>query len=153
MLATVKPFDHRLHEQGVRDLSLPEEELNEVQGFGFGDNTGEALMQSVTMSTHAYVILKDDKVVGVYGIRECEDGSASMWMMCSLEATQPVRHFYTECKRIVDQAVVTYGIVHNYVWEGHHRSIRWLKHLGFYVNPCTVTFADGKRFHPIYLAK
>lgn len=110
----------------------------------------EAVMESYFSSTIARVIMSDDSTpVGVTGV--CGD---RIWLLGTTELANNKSHRWqlaVHGRQWVQHCIdVVGGPIGNHVYAQNRLAIRWLKHLGFVVEPAAPYGAKSASFHPFW---
>ena len=93
----------------------------------------QAIIQSMMCSTEAKTGIADDQVVCIFGVAPVNllCGQAMPWMVGSNLIDKYARIFLTHDKNIVDDWLMVYPHLFNYVDARNTKAKKWLKRLGF----------------------
>ncbi len=94
-----------------------------------------ALAESVEQSSVCAAILLDDVPAGIIGFAYEGGLGATAWMLGTDVLTSEARKMVVEGRRITDAWTHEVPVLHNFVSVDHTDSIRWLKAIGFTVDP------------------
>lgn len=130
-------------------LSLREADRRELRAASGEDVLG-TLIESVKMSQHSLCVTKKDGTVlllGGCGASPNPDWGIP-WMVCTDEAERYAVRLVRDAKAHVAEWASNYSRLFNYVHAENHKSIEWLRRLGFTVEPSATAFGQsGARFH------
>lgn len=73
------------------------------------------------------------------------------WMLASPTLSRIRKTFLRECRQYVEDMLLRYGHLENYVWAGNTVHIQWLKWLGFTIEPAKPHGIDSQPFHRFYM--
>lgn len=98
---------------------------------GMAPNIGLQISIANSLEVHSYIV--DDKVTAISGLSTPDylGDIACPWLLCSDEIRKHPRLFLESTRQWMYEQLDVYPILQNVVWVGHHRSIKWLKWLGF----------------------
>ena len=131
--------------------NLREEDKVEVY-LSHGISAREACMDSYCYSTMFQIFAGDDgEPLGITGIWE-----TSIWLLAKDGLTATKSHRWQLCtlaRQWVDLCVAEVGEpIGNFAYSGNKKSLKWLKHLGFTVEPPEPHGAKGAMFCPFWRA-
>lgn len=111
-------------------------DVNELLATGYW-NAEEALHDSVAHSTQAWAGFVDGEIVCMFGVcpRNLVMGEGSPWLLSTDKIVQHQKIFLRRCKFFVDQMGRDYNQLINYVDARNTVAIRWLRWLGFDIEP------------------
>ena len=108
------------------------------------------LIESIALSDEAWAFIADGKVHDVMGV--VNEGTYGVpWMLGSGEVFNHKKAVLQLPFEYVRNWVEKYGKLLNIVHTENHRSIRWLKYIGFTIEP-PLEF-NGHFFHPFTMSK
>jgi hypothetical protein len=131
--------------------NLREEDKVEVY-LSHGISAREACMDSYCYSTMFQIFAGDDgEPLGITGIWE-----TSIWLLAKDGLTATKSHRWQLCtlaRQWVDLCVAEVGEpIGNFAYAGNKKSLKWLKHLGFTVEPPEPHGVKGAMFCPFWRA-
>lgn len=94
-----------------------------------------ALVEGVRTSAESWVVTDDGVVFCLGGIREADDGSGIIWLLGSDEVSKHPKDFLLASRRMVECWQKEYSLIHNFVGANSHESKRYLRWLGFVIEP------------------
>lgn len=114
---------------------VPEMRIHDKFEFeNAGVDPTEAVMESVRQSAAAWSALVDGKVACMWGVKEESLVTGGrLWLITTPIVEKHPYRFLVESKRIVDDLIVTYQFLYNYVDAQYETSVRWMQWLGFEV--------------------
>ncbi len=107
----------------------------------------EALLLCLQSASHAYSLMIDNKVVGMFGVSPVEEGVGSPWMLCSDEAHRASAQFLRINQKWVDVLQSKYPLLMNYVDARNTKAIRWLRWCGFRLIALRPYGVEGRPFY------
>jgi len=109
----------------------------------------EALQVSVACSSETFAGLADGRVICVFGVASATLLSVMgiPWMLGSEELPKHARAFLRRNKSYIRWLKSEYKLLANYVDSRHTDAIRWLKWLGFKLDPALPFGPDQVPFH------
>jgi hypothetical protein len=130
------------------DLSedLRKTDLDEIAAHT-GDDPSVALITSVMVSDHAWVILDGEDPIAAFGCAPTDDPKAAqVWMLGSDRMDEPANAvgILRLSKSYMDAMQVTYEVLYNYIDCRNDRSMRWLRWCGYEVFETVPEFGVGK---------
>lgn len=115
-----------------------------------GTSVLDTLIESVKMSQHSLCVTdKDGSVLLLGGCGASPNPDWGIpWMVCTDEAERHAVRLVRDARTYVAEWASHYSRLFNYVHAENHKSIEWLRRLGFKVKPTATAFgAYGARFH------
>lgn len=108
-----------------------------------------ALLEGVAVSTLAYTAMVDGEPVCIFGVapRSLLTGEGLPWMLATDGLQQIERVLARMSKPVVEAMLDAYPMLGNWVDARNTRTIRWLKWLGFTVEPAAPFGAEQLPFH------
>ena len=97
------------------------------------------VVYSIVHSEKGYAAILDDKPVAVFGIH-----NGLIWLVATDDIAKYPVTFYRLSKNLFQSLKSGYSFLHNWVHEDNHLSLRWLKWLGFHVEP------EVNHFHHVW---
>ena len=154
--STGKPYARLATREDAIELAknLRKEDLGEIaHGSGLPPET--ALRYALAISNIAYAVMKEDRVVALFGIAEDlhwdnQVGTGHPWMLASPELTSIRKSFLRECRGYVQGWLDHHKALEGFVWSKNEVHIQWLKWLGFQFDepaPYGITNELFMRFH------
>ena len=77
------------------------------------------------------IVNPKNKPVGIFGVRDCEDGTGIIWLLATDELAKIQIAFLKECREVVKVLNKKYKILWNFVDCRNQLHIKWLKWCGF----------------------
>lgn len=99
----------------------------------------QSLIDAVAKSYESWTYLHNGKVFAIGGICEGEDGSGIIWQLGSDEVAKHRKDFLLVSRELVDGYKEMFELIHNFVGQNSHESKRYLRWLGFVIDPGIVT--------------
>ena len=93
------------------------------------------VVYSIVCSEKGYAAVLDDKTVAVFGVH-----NGVIWLVATDDIAVHLITFYRLSKKIFQHLKHGYSILHNWVHVNNTLSLRWLKWLGFHVEPAVNDF-------------
>lgn len=120
-----------------------------------GKNPYMELLESWDNSTLKWSIIKNDVVIGVFGVTELLENKniGIPWLLGSDEMLNIKKFFVKRCAKYIKQMSDRFPTLCNYVDKRNTASIRWLKWSGFEISPAEPFGFEGKPFHLIMLKR
>lgn len=137
VVAASKPYTRLATREDAIRLSqnLRKEDLEEIEhGTGLPPQT--ALLYCLSVSNIAHAVIKEDRIVALFGIAEephwdSSRGRGLPWMLASPELPSIRKSFLRECKGFVQGWLEYHGELEGHAWSKNTVHIQWLKWLGF----------------------
>lgn len=151
MIVEMKPTEFLLSMIGESLRDDDKAEMLAVTGLGVDESL--ALLVHASPSALVGVQYREDEAyaLGMFGIDEHRDGTASPWMIGCDALDDAGFEFARAAKERVEGWKASYPVMWNYVHAENSRAIEWLCELGFEVNEHAVNYgAKGelfRRFH------
>lgn len=113
----------------------------------------EALTKGVEMSHHCSVVVIDGKPCGVVGLVVINilGGTGVPWLLATDDAVKYKRIFINNCKQGVEDMRTVCPNLMNFVHADNKLSIKWLKWMGFTIEPSEPIGKDGAHFHKFHI--
>lgn len=111
---------------------------------------GDALGRAVLLSSHVWVWAdENNRPLAVFGAAPVSllDGIGSPWLLGTEGMFEHPRTLVADGRRYLQRMQAIYSELFNYVDARNDRSIRWLKRIGFTVQPARPYGAMGLPFH------
>ena len=104
----------------------------------------DALLLSLECATECNTIIHDDKVIGMFGVGDCEEsGNGIPWMLASEEINDISFQFLRESRYWIKRVQKNYPLLYNYVAAENTVAVQWLRFLGFKFIREIEDFMDG----------
>lgn len=131
---------------------MREEDVEECKQMS-GDSPLVALQRGVSISSYSSVIVLDGTPCAVVGlvVRSVISGEGVPWMLATRAAVKHRRIFINNCKAGLSDMLNVCPNLSNYVHAKNVVSVRWLKWMGFTMEPSEPIGVDGSHFHRFYL--
>lgn len=116
--------------------NLRKADIREIYA-AFGLVPKEALITSLELSTHAWAGEIDGELICLFGVGPTSmlTGDGSPWMVGTDKIEKHAILFLRFCKPVVEDMQNTYSVLTNWVDARNKNTIRWLKWLGFTIEP------------------
>lgn len=121
-------------------------DIAEVRAAGH-EHMDVVLAESIAASAEAWAYEVNGTVHAIMGLVEVTGGVP--WLLGSNELFKQGRDLLTLPQPFLERWLAKYGVLANMVHTDNHRSIRWLKHLGFTIGEAFQL--NGHSFHPFYM--
>lgn len=95
----------------------------------------KALVEGVRASYESWSFLHGGRVFAIGGIREAADGSGIIWQLGSDDVAKHKRDFLLASRELVEEYKTMFELIHNFVGQNSHESKRYLRWLGFTIEP------------------
>lgn len=129
--------------------NLRESDVTELRLWN-GSTPAAAVLSSVSCSQVINTVMVGDVPAGLCGVNR-----GRVWLFGTnlLTASQrEVRSSVRFSREWVRLQARRFGQLFNYVWSGNAISLRWLRWLGFTIEPSRPMGLAGASFHPFHLA-
>lgn len=110
----------------------------------------DAIANTVLRSSHVWIaVAGDGEPIAIFGVAPISmiDGIGSPWMLSTERVYEHPRALVTEARRYLSAMRETYPTLYNFVDARNDKSIRWLKRLGFALQPAAPYGPAGVPFH------
>jgi hypothetical protein len=109
-----------------------------------------ALMEGLVWSAETWTARIDGEVACMWGVRQADvlGWTGVPWMLGSEAVAANASTLLRQSRLIVDRWRGMYPVLRNMVDARHHRSIRWLRWLGFTIGDARPMGFAGLPFHP-----
>lgn len=108
----------------LRDVDV--HEIHEMTGL----TPDFPVVYSIVMSEIGFAAFIDDRLVAVFGVH-----NGLIWLVGTDDIARYPVTFFRKSKEIFQDMKQGYSILHNWVHVDNTLSLRWLKWLGFHVEP------------------
>lgn len=128
---------------------LREADLQELAASrGANVHPSDAISRAVLLSSHCWVAAGANPIA-IFGIAPVSllERIGSPWLLATDEAFEHPRALVTQGRRYIDQMRRSYSRLFNYVDARNDKSIRWLRRLGFVMQPAEPYGVEGEPFH------
>ena len=117
------------------DLSeeLRQSDLDEIKA-STGEDPATAVVASVMVSDHAWMVLDDEDPIAVFGCAPTDDPSAALvWMVGSDRMDEPENALgiLRLSRRYKDAMHRTYPVLYNWIDARNEKSLKWLDWCGY----------------------
>lgn len=129
--------------------NLREGDRQEVEAVR-GPDVADALARAVLRSSHCWTAVGEDGTpIALFGVVPVSllSGRASPWLLATEQAHEHPRSLVTEGRRYLSIMRAIYPNLYNYVDARNDKSIRWLRRLGFTLQPARPYGVAGLPFH------
>jgi hypothetical protein len=118
-----------------------------------GQTPLQALQRGSKMSHHCSVVVVNGRPCAVVGlvVTSVLTGTGVPWLLATDYAVKQRRIFINNCKQGLDDMMQVCPNLKNFVHADNTTSIRWLKWMGFTVEPSQPIGKDGAHFHRFYI--
>lgn len=108
-----------------------------------------ALTRSLSLSSHAFAIRAEGEVIGLWGVGPLSllGGIGCPWMLASDGVTRHAGAFLRGCRASLAFARACYPRLENRVDARNALAIRWLRWMGFHLDPALPFGPLGLPFH------
>lgn len=110
-----------------------------------------AVHGSLFLSEHSYTVLIDDKPVLIYGVQpeSLVSDTGVVWLLATDDISKITKTFIKQSRATFLELIRDYEVVYNYVYMNNKIALRWLKWLGFSIEPAKSLGALGADFHKV----
>ena len=110
----------------------------------------QALANGLAMSSRAWTVFFDGEVAAMWGVAPLAllSDTGAPWLLSSPAVDRHPVTFLRGSRALVDDIQDGYAVLRNYVDARYARSIRWLRWLGFTVEPPVPIGPEKLPFHP-----
>lgn len=122
------------------------DEIKAMTGF----STKIAVAFSIASSAPGYAVELFEKPVAIFGAGYVNDNLGTPWLLATDIISQYPLHFYRISRDIFTEIKRKYKRLENYVDARNKLSLKWLKWLGFNIEPPLIMGYEGKPFHKIW---
>ena len=148
-------YDRRpatLSGDSLRDLGLIMKNLRDADMeeayLISGGTPWTALMDSVSNSDEAWIEYADGVPVAAYGVGADDSGNGYPWMVGTKGLERHRKQVMRESRKKIAEWRPWYASFGNFVFARNTTAIRWLKRLGFTINPAIPVGPFVAPFHP-----
>lgn len=115
----------------------------------------EALTEGLTHSDYSAIAMHDDEPLIMFGLvkRDLISGTGIVWMLGSDNALKYRKGFLTKAPLFIDEMLSICPRLMNMVHSENTESIRWLKWLGFTIEPPVRHGVENEFFHKFYIER
>jgi hypothetical protein len=115
----------------------------------------ESLTFGRKLSKMSAVVMVDDTPCVMLGlvVNSVATGTGTPWLLGTDDALRHKRHFIDLVPPVIDEMLDECPILCNYVHADNKVSIRWLKRIGFTLDPATPHGISGELFHRFHLKR
>lgn len=122
---------------------LREPDLDEIRR-DYDTNVEKVLVFGVMSSDEALVYEDTGRVFAIGGVIRGDDGCGIVWQTGTHEIEHRPKFYLRETRKIMNRWLQRYGKLHNFVGSRNAVSIRYLKHLGYTVEPEVTVLGDRR---------
>ena len=118
-----------------------------------GESPEECMYKGLCVSTHCWVGLIDDVPICLFGVspRSLLTGQGHPWMIGTNKIDKNVRKFARHSHDVIAKMRESYKYLDNWVDARNAKAIRWLKVLGFTIEPAVSYGIEGRPFHHFFM--
>lgn len=126
-----KPYTRRTLIGDLDELALTmrEEDKQEVR-FSSGRDPLDALLFGYQLSNEASTVIRQGKVVAIFGVVGTKGVIGSPWMLASEDLVH-CKSLLRECRQILQRYTEEYQYLTNACWSKNEVHVNWIKWLGF----------------------
>lgn len=127
---------------------LRSSDLDEIAA-ATGEDPAVALVSSVMVSSHAWVVLDGEDPICVFGAAPGDEGEGIVWMMGSPRMDEPrnALGILRRSREYLDELHRTYPRLHNHIDARNDRSMKWVEWCGFEVIDADLSYGiEGRLF-------
>lgn len=132
---------------------LRQSDLDEIKAHS-GEDPSVALISSVMVSDHAWVILDGDTPIAAFGCAPTgEPGEALVWLLGSplMDTPANAAGILRLSTRYMDEMHKTYPVLWNHIDDRNKRSMRWLRWCGFELREAVPDFGVERRLFHVFV--
>ncbi|TXH16744.1 MAG: hypothetical protein E6R03_04980 [Hyphomicrobiaceae bacterium] len=128
--------------------NIRDEDVAEIAALD-GGNVRDALNETPDMDKNAFVWEREGKVHAIFGVNPVPElGKVGViWLLATKTFDDHFMVFAAACKTVFGVVIKDYEYLFNYVHSENKKSIKWLKWLGFDVEPAEPIGINGAKFH------
>lgn len=130
-------------------VKMRQADIEELEALGIQDFVRE-IRSSVERSAFAYTFTVGGELACIMGVVPAGglfDPSGIPWMLGTDLVTRNQRALMRLCRPYIHQMLQAYPFLFNYVHAENHRAVRWLKCVGFTLQPAEPYGPLGAPFH------
>lgn len=118
-----------------------------------GETAETCLYKGLCVSTHVWVGLIDEVPICMFGVspRSLLTGQGHPWMIGTNRLDKNARTFVRYCREQVAIMGESYQYLDNWVDARNTRAIRWLRWLGFTIEPAVEYGVESRPFHHFFM--
>lgn len=115
----------------------------------------ESLTQGLEVSDHSVIVMVDGVPCVMLGlvIRDILSGTGVPWLLGTCNALKYKKHFIKQVPAVIDEMLNICPSLFNYVHVENKVSIKWLKRIGFTLDPPSPYGADNELFYKFHLER
>lgn len=131
--------------EDARDIAarLRAADLDEVMK-DYNTNVEGTICYGVAASDEVLVYEIEGLVICIGGVLRDQDGGGVVWQLGSPEIESHAKQYIRETRKIMRRWMKQYTLLHNLVGARNEVSLRYLKHLGYTIEP-TVTLLGERQ--------
>jgi len=130
-------------------VKMRQADVDELHALGILDLVA-AVRASVAHSAFSYAFVIDGALACIIGVAPAAgmfDPEGFPWMLGTDVVTRHQRVLMRTCRPYIQQMLRAYPHLFNYVHAENHRAVRWLKRIGFTLEPAAPWGPMGAPFH------
>lgn len=143
-MVDIREVQHGDAEQLV--AKMRQADINELNALAIPDFV-EAVQLSVDLSTLCRTVRIDGEIVCIFGVTQYDEVSGAPWMLGTDLVTKNQRVLMRLCRPYIHAMLRKYPHLTNHVHAENHAAKRWLKRVGFTLQPAAPYGALGAAFH------
>ena len=118
-----------------------------------GESPELVMYKGLCVSTHAWVGIVDDVPICMFGVapRSLLTGHGHPWMISTNKVDKNARKFARHSHDVIGMMRESYQYLDNWVDARNTRAIRWLKVLGFTIEPTVEYGVESRPFHHFFM--
>lgn len=120
-----------------------------------GDTPATGLLRSMRATEYPIAVIDHGEVLSMFGVGEPAllqgSGFGVPWFLANRNAHKYVRVYAEFLPPVLDMYLNAYGRLVNYVDARNTKSIRWLKRIGFTIDPPKVAGVEQRPFHRFWM--
>ena len=115
----------------------------------------QAIEAGVNSSDYMTAVRMDGVPIGIYGlgVRDILIGEGTLWMLTTDGMRKAWRDLVTVTPLVIEGMFSVCTRLSNHVHADNKMSIRWLRSLGFIIEPPEPIGVGGEMFHEFYMTK
>lgn len=135
----------------ILSMKLREQDYHELQAMhGLGVDTRNILDSAMQSSKECYTVELDGEVICMFGVSvfNQEKNLGCPWMLGSEKLTRVARDIIIQGRAYTSKWLESYSGLINFVDARNSKSLRFLKHIGFYIHEPMELGVMMMPFHP-----
>lgn len=148
-----RQFDPSTDLFDVLNMKLREADLKEISLSLLDASVKRTLIRSIISSDEVYVMVAENNIIGIFGIKSLDTNIAIPWMVSTDDLLKHQMRFLRGSRDVIRRWLAQWHTLFNAVHSENIVSIKWLKWLGFTVKEdMKFKQKEDSIFYPFYLS-